>query len=1224
MWNGGNQQSASWMGSNTTTEPDQNPVGNLSVIPPSPQTEPYVNPSLTLAGRNTVAFPTEYASLSITDLTVETINGSTGTVETWAEYPAITNVTAVQDNSGNPQYGISGFTTVSAQNFNASGNIVVTGNGLTSGTVNAPTGRFISLSALSSVVVSNDTTGGGSLIVNGGTTLDGGYFHGTTIGSLPVSGINTVRVDVLPVGIDIVSPTYVTIDAGGAANIAAGGAVSIAGGSYIELNTATITAINTTSGNDNTVLTIGQIQPASSGSQPLRIGGSNGVTLTSGVNVQSNLFTASNLAQLQSYTITNVWDSLTLYNIGTQVTYSPTSNEFGVGNVYQCYFQNSNCPPSNLVAPNWNSTSTYVQGNLAVYSVQLYRCILTPEVNLSPNVDLTHWTLIGNGFSDIWVNISTQLYNSLYFNAPSQSHYWSLIAPIGSGYDGIYVVERETGTDNLIAMGQLYDTIINPVPFNPNVSSNLIMNGYDIVNAGDIQSTTLSPSSGTTISMLGNLDMNANTITDVNRINVDNIFPNVVETVTFGSSIGLSNYNIESVNTIDTNTISAFTNSYITSTSDLNMNGNNLTDVNIVYVDNIQSATSSEVLFNSDIFMEGHAIARASNIATDELSGGSSGTVTLMNHFDANNQDILNVANLSLTNIEGNGSGPIELQSAIAGNNNELLGMGTITTSLIEGIDGSSLYVGSTIDMNYYAITDVSGILTDSISAYSLDALLGVRSDIDMNGGNINNINGIQLDTIESNTGTNVLFHTDIDMNGNNILNVGNITASGDVVFPDGIDLLDSNISNVNQINVDYLQSNTNSAIALNSNINGQSSQILSLNEIGADNLTDGGSGFITLNANIIGNNEQINGISQLIINSVPSESFEANLVFTSDSGNTCLQINAIASTDDVSIQNPNGAITIESQTTLNLTSVEPIIVTAPTVEIFSDVDMNQHNINDINSIALVPTLEGVEPNIIFYSDLSDESLILQTASGTDDSSITNPSGNLTIQSVGNLIVSSDTQSIILNASAGAIEANTDLIMNYNNIGDVQNLIVDNILPNTSSNVTYQCDLNLNNYNISNVNQITTNTSFYQQPSSSNFFQLRIAPFTLFVNPNYWAYAPPSNPTVFTPIASEWSHFAVNQPSVNINNAYLNSVRYINQQTVRQPMIQRGTGTTASTGYVTITLPVGYTSTSYQVSITPTASVTVPFYISSMGTYAFVVTGNASKTFMWVAYGDAV
>ena len=126
----------------------------------------------------------------------------------------------------------------------------------------------------------NLIAGDNALFVEGGCTITGGVappgipIHGTTIGAGPrVLGLDTIRIDVLPVGIDITSATFVTINAAGAANIAAGGALSLAGGSYIEANTSDFNIINTTSGDQNTTITCANYlaPPSVAATDPLTI-----------------------------------------------------------------------------------------------------------------------------------------------------------------------------------------------------------------------------------------------------------------------------------------------------------------------------------------------------------------------------------------------------------------------------------------------------------------------------------------------------------------------------------------------------------------------------------------------------------------------------------------------------------------------------------------------------------------------------------------------------------------------------------------------------------------------------------------------------------------------------------------------------------------------------------------------------------------------------------------
>ena len=143
--------------------------------------------------------------------------------------------------------------------------------------------------------------GDSALYVAGGTVLDGaGTVHGISIGTLPVAGVNTQRIDVLPAGISITTPTFfdvlgagaITLNVAGAGNFAVGGALSLAGGAYIEANTSNFRYINTTSGNQVTTANIGRIDgPYNvSNSFPLVLGnsGTAGTVISNLSNVFAN------------------------------------------------------------------------------------------------------------------------------------------------------------------------------------------------------------------------------------------------------------------------------------------------------------------------------------------------------------------------------------------------------------------------------------------------------------------------------------------------------------------------------------------------------------------------------------------------------------------------------------------------------------------------------------------------------------------------------------------------------------------------------------------------------------------------------------------------------------------------------------------------------------------------------------------------------------------------
>ena len=153
------------------------------------------------------------------------------------------------------------------------------------------------------------------------------------------------------------------------------------------------------------------------------------------------------------------------------------------------------------------------------------------------------------------------------------------------------------------------------------------------------------------------------------------------------------------------------------------------------------------------------------------------------------------------------------------------------------------------------------------------------------------------------------------------------------------------------------------------------------------------------------------------------------------------------------------------------------------------------------------------------------------------------------------------------------------------------------------------------------------NTAYFSVPDTSYYYDFRVYSSIAGYNPYYFSYATNSDPSTYIPIASEWADFACGRSSVNMNNAYIDNLRYTNQQGVRQPMIQRGTGNTGTT-YYQVTFAQPYTSSSYQVSLTYTQSPSgnQPIYVLSGSKTAsgFRVHGANNEPFDWISYGDAV
>jgi hypothetical protein len=225
-------------------------------------------------------------NISSGNITAGSINGNSNfDASKWYLYPADGTVTATLGLFSVPQWDLSNFRNIYCRELNTTQNVNC-GN-----TVNALVGTFGGINCPDILMSPGDKVarldcygtnlvfGNNALFVEGGTTLTGGgIIHGTTIGALrdPLgSGLDLVRIDVLPAGMLLTSATFLTVTATGATTVTAGGVLALAGGSYIEYNSDQHYFINTSPGlnNDFTDIYVGNIFPAFNGTANLRING---------------------------------------------------------------------------------------------------------------------------------------------------------------------------------------------------------------------------------------------------------------------------------------------------------------------------------------------------------------------------------------------------------------------------------------------------------------------------------------------------------------------------------------------------------------------------------------------------------------------------------------------------------------------------------------------------------------------------------------------------------------------------------------------------------------------------------------------------------------------------------------------------------------------------------------------------------------------------------------
>ena len=208
--------------------------------------------------------------------------GSAANLSNWSIFKAVSTVDMSGNNLSNVN-SIPNASSIYGQSITFGGiSSLPLGTLSSTGNVSALTGTLTqSLEVASNTGLGNISTyganrpvGTNALYAEGGVTLTGGgIVHGVEIGALTVAGVDTQRIDVLPVGIGVNAATYIQMAAAGAGSFAAGGALSLAAGDYVEINTDDLRVINTSSGNQNTTITCANYlaPPSVAATSPLTI-----------------------------------------------------------------------------------------------------------------------------------------------------------------------------------------------------------------------------------------------------------------------------------------------------------------------------------------------------------------------------------------------------------------------------------------------------------------------------------------------------------------------------------------------------------------------------------------------------------------------------------------------------------------------------------------------------------------------------------------------------------------------------------------------------------------------------------------------------------------------------------------------------------------------------------------------------------------------------------------
>jgi hypothetical protein len=758
-------------------------------------------------------------NVSTNTITANTyLNLPSSFITTWSLYPAISTVHAQLDIFNEPQYDIKNFKNVEGAfvhaipYFNPLFPAIPVGGTVTADvSVNAPTGNFDALVADNGFIgtveadhidvgntITNDgdmniygsllPPGDNALLVEGGTTLSGaGLIHGVSIGAQTVGGINLQRIDVLPTNIDIISDTFITIDAvafanvaaagavsiaaGGATSVAAGGALSLAGGSYIEYNTDQNYFINTSAGNDFTDIYVGNIHGADQGTDQLRINEPRGVKLdnVTEINLQQNVF--------------GTYNSNTLYSENTIVDY--------IGSKYVSLLSNRNINPTSTIAF-FNSTIGYDIGNFVLSTPTFtWNCISTinvPYTRSTPSIELSNvWTPYDgvSTVNQIWGSYITPGVSKIIGDNDSYLNIGK-ISTLQLSTNELYVNNLNINNINVSAISTNYITVTTLPTGNTGIafadSNNvgkgviqpidnaLLIVGTENVDIGAISSVTIQAGSNATFggandTLIAGISSLLLFTTSTIRITANEGIFDIPQGITTQSISSLALVTgLGYVDTLVPTFVSSqniYTEAIYTTilgqpnglvpTSIIVNNGMNFLENNI---SNINTLTATNISTN--------------NLSTGSLFTGAISTLTF------------NTSTLTTNTINGV--------------NNILRLNGFVST---QSINSSNAAITNLITTNISSVSTTTNILNASTIRTRFIETSGVRS------GNFNYVSTytVKTDLIQGNAGSggNIVIGGRLNPSGNNNTDIGEQTSKWNNLFINNVSTLGMTVSTINR-----------------------------------------------------------------------------------------------------------------------------------------------------------------------------------------------------------------------------------------------------------------------------------------------------------------------------------------------------------------------------------------------------------------------------------------
>jgi len=552
-----------------------------------------------------------------------------------------------------------------------------------------------------SVFIGDSNTYNDSTQIYGACVIDGARLHGCTIGCLPVAGVNTMRLDILPVGVDMTSGTYISLNSVGAGNFACGGALALAAGTYVTLEHGF--------GLGSNGIFVQDTARDDQARMIFEFGGS----------VGNSIDNPSRAGRMEYY-----GTSLFVSNIGPNTTRYPRLPYLNITGVSS---QNFYGGASMIAGP---SGSLTISGNVTIPSLNVPGFVTNPLTAdlVAAGFDLCGVGIIRADGGNISVLNST---NSTITNLNVTDISPHPIGSISNITMNGEVVFDGTYPGNIGARLNYIQTKLS----NADPTTTLTLSGYlafapnPIVGNNPTYTSYIGPGlNGYSIEIGGSAEMFGDlNLTNHNLVNVGSAS---IDSLTMQGNLNMGDFSIDNVTQIATRFITGNNGGLSLAGTSLDFGGCNATNINTLNTRYIAGNGGLSLLCNTNLDFAQNSATNVNTINTRFITGN--GGLSLSNtSLDFGGCNATNVNTITTSNIAGNGVLISLVNSNLMQfNNASILGLNVTNTRYLNGNGGLSLF-SNDLDFSSRSATNVNTINTRFIAGNGGLSLSG--TDLDFN-----------------------------------------------------------------------------------------------------------------------------------------------------------------------------------------------------------------------------------------------------------------------------------------------------------------------------------------------------------------------------------------------------------------------------------------------------------------------------------------------------------